>query len=130
VFFFGLFWKRINASGALTTVVGGFLIGMGRLVAELNKDRLEGWLFIFADINFLHFAIFLFLACTFLLIAVSLVTAPPSEEQIRGLTYATTVTADRAKSRASWNTTDVVLSLIVVAVVLMVLVYFSPLFMH
>jgi SSS family solute:Na+ symporter len=110
--------------------VGGFLIGMGRLVAELNKDGLEGWLFTFADINFLHFAIFLFLACTFLLIAVSLVTAPPSEEQIRGLTYATTVTADRAKSRASWNTTDVVLSLIVVAVILMVLVYFSPLFMH
>jgi SSS family solute:Na+ symporter len=130
VFFFGLFWKRINASGALTTLVGGFLIGMGRLVAELNKDGLEGWLFTFADINFLHFAIFLFLACTFLLIAVSLVTAPPSEEQIRGLTYATTVTADRAKSRASWNTTDVVLSLIVVAVILMVLVYFSPLFMH
>ncbi len=130
VFFFGLFWKRINAAGAMTALVGGFLIGMGRLVAELNKDALEGWLLAFADINFLHFAIFLFLACTFMLIVVSLVTAPPSEEQIRGLTYATTVTADRAKSRASWNTTDVVLSLIVVAVILMVLVYFSPLFMH
>jgi SSS family solute:Na+ symporter len=127
VFFLGLFSKRINAIGALVTLVGGFLLGMGRLIAELNKEALSGWLYMFADINFLHFAIFLFLFCSFLLFVVSAVTPPPSEENIRGLTYATTVSADKAESRATWNRVDVVLSLIVVAVVVLVLVYFSPL---
>ena len=127
VFFLGLFSKRINAFGALVTLVGGFLLGMGRLVAEINKEALSGWLYTFADINFLHFAIFLFLFCAFLLLVASAVTAPPPEESIRGLTYATTVSVDKAASRASWNRTDVVLSLIVVAVVVLVYMYFSPL---
>ncbi len=127
VFFLGLFSKRINAFGALVTLVGGFLLGMGRLIAEINKEALSGWLYTFADINFLHFAIFLFLFCVFLLFVASAVTPPPPEESIRGLTYATTVSADKAKSRATWNRTDVVLSLIVVAVVVLVLAYFSPL---
>ena len=127
VFFLGLFSKRINAFGALVTLVGGFLLGMGRLVAEINKEALSGWLYTFADINFLHFAIFLFLFCAFLLLVASAVTAPPPEESIRGLTYATTVSMDKAASRASWNRTDVVLSLIVVAVVVLVYMYFSPL---
>ena len=127
VFLLGLFSKRINAVSALVTLVGGFLLGMGRLIAEINKEALSGWLYMFADINFLHFAIFLFLFCVFLLLVVSAVTPPPPEESIRGLTYATTVSADKAKSRATWNRTDVVLSLIVVAVVVLVLVYFSPL---
>ena len=127
VFFLGLFSKRINAFGALVTLVGGFLLGMGRLIAEINKEALSAWLYTFADINFLHFAIFLFLFCVFLLFVASAVTPPPPEESIRGLTYATTVSADKAKSRATWNRTDVVLSLIVVAVVVLVLAYFSPL---
>jgi SSS family solute:Na+ symporter len=43
------------------------------------------------------------------------------------LTFATTVAADKAASRASWNKWDVILSLIVVAIVTSVFVYFSPL---
>jgi SSS family solute:Na+ symporter len=127
VFLLGLFSKRINGTGAVTALAGGFLLGMARLVAEINKDALGGWLLYFAEINFLHFCIFLFLACVAILVAVSLATKPPSEEQIRGLTYETTVSADRASSRASWTMSDVLHSAIVVAVVLAVLLYFSPL---
>jgi SSS family solute:Na+ symporter len=46
---------------------------------------------------------------------------------LNGLTYATTVAEDRAKSRATWNTFDVVMSLIVVVVVVAAFIYFSPL---
>ncbi|HXV63765.1 MAG TPA: sodium:solute symporter [Vicinamibacteria bacterium] len=127
VFFLGLFSKRINSQGALACLIGGFVVGMGRLVAELNKDALSGWLFTFADVNFLHFCVFLFLFCAFLLIATSLVTRPPSEESLRGLTYATTVSGDRASSRASWDWTDVMHTVIIVGVVVLVLLYFSPL---
>ena len=127
VFLLGLFSKRINSPGALACLIGGFVIGMARLVAELNKEALSGWLFTFADINFLHFCVFLFVFCVLLMIVTSLLTKPPSEESLRGLTYATTVSEDREASRASWDWTDVVHTIIVVSVVLLVLLYFSPL---
>jgi SSS family solute:Na+ symporter len=127
VFLLGLFFKRINAAGAVAALGGGFFLGMARLVAEINKDSLDGWLLYFTSINFLHFCVLLFLACVAILVGVSLVTKPPEEEQIRGLTYATTVSADKAASRASWTSTDVVHSAAIVAIVLAVLLYFSPL---
>ncbi len=127
VFFFGLFWKRINATGAIAALAGGFVLGMGRLVAEINSQYLSGWLLTYAEINFLHFAIFLFLACIGMLVIGSLITPPPSDEQLRGLTYATTRAADRERSRGSWNSWDVVHSVVIVAIILMILLYFSPL---
>ena len=62
VFFLGLFWKRVNTAGAMTVLVGGFLVGMTRLLAELNSGSLSGWALAFAEINFLHFCSLLFLA--------------------------------------------------------------------
>lgn len=127
VFLLGLFWKRINAQGALAALVGGFVIGMLRLVAELSKESLSGWLFAFADLNFLHFAVFLFLVCIGMMIIVSVLTPAPSEEQINGLTYGTTVAADREASRASWNAKDVWLSVPIIVIIVLILIYFSPL---
>ncbi len=127
VFLLGLFWKRINSSGALTALIGGFGIGMLRLIAELNKEHLSGWLRTFADINFLYFCVYLFLVCIAMMIVVSLFTRPPTYKKIQGLTYGTTVSEDRRTSRASWNKKDVVLSLIVLIIIALVLVYFSPL---
>jgi SSS family solute:Na+ symporter len=127
VFFLGLFSKRINAHGALACLIGGFIVGMGRLTAEINKASLDGWLFAFADINFLHFAIFLFVFCVAVLIGVSLVTKAPPEESIQGLTYQTTVAADEQASRASWGWPEVVHSIVVVTIIVLILLYFSPL---
>ncbi len=120
IFLLGLFWKRINAPGALTALIGGFILGMARLVAELNQDTLSGWLYSFATINFLHFAIFLFLICIAAMIIVSLFTQPPSVEKLQGLTYASTVAKDRAKSRPSWNYGDVFLSVFIVVVIALI----------
>jgi len=128
VFLLGLFWKRINASGAVVTLFGGFLLGMLRLFAELGKSHLSGALFAFADMSFLYFCVLLFVASIAILVTVSLLTAPPSFEKIKGLTYATTVAADKEASRASWNIRDAVLSAIVVVIIAMILIYFSPLF--
>jgi SSS family solute:Na+ symporter len=124
VFLLGVFWKRINGAGAMTSLVGGFTIGMLRLVAELNKSRLSGFLRAFASINFLYLCIILFAACVLAMIAVSLLTRGPSPEKIRGLTYATTVAEDKAASRATWNSREVILSLVVIAVVAFTLIYF------
>jgi SSS family solute:Na+ symporter len=100
---------------------------MIRLIAELSKDSLGGWLYAFADMNFLHFCIFLFLVCIVVMIVVSLFTPAPALEQIKGLTYATTVAADKARSRSSWNYKDVVLSVVIIIILVLVLLYFSPL---
>jgi SSS family solute:Na+ symporter len=127
VFLLGVFFKRINGKGALTGMVVGFVIGIIKLTLELFQNDLTGALHYFATINFLYFCIFLFLFSIALMVIVSILTPRPNEGQINGLTFATTVAEDKAASRASWNKWDVILSLIVVAIVISVFVYFSPL---
>ena len=127
VFLLGVFSKRINSKGAFTAMVVGFLIGVLRIVLELNRTSLTGFAYNFATLNFLYFCIILFLVSIAILIIVSLFTEKPSEEQLNGLTFATTVSADRAASRASWNALDVWLSSIVIVFIVAIFIYFSPL---
>ena len=130
VFLVGIAWKRVNARGAMASLIAGFVIGMGRLAAELRKESLTGWLYDFADINFLHFAILLFAICTVVLVVVSLLTPEPSKEQLRGLTFATAretteQTPDLAPSVPAWRRRDLWWSILVVACVASVWIYFT-----
>lgn len=130
VFLIGLFYKRVNAQGAIASLIVGFVLGMGRLLAELSKDSLSGFFYTYADINFLHFAFFLFVVCTAVLIGVSLLTPPPSDEQIAGLTYATAdagKTTDSALPTAdpAWARKDLWLSIVLVLIVVVVWIVFS-----
>jgi SSS family solute:Na+ symporter len=127
VFILGVFFKRLNDKGAYAAMVIGFVVGILKLTLELFKDNLSGVLHSFATINFLYFCIFLFLFSSIVMVVVSLLTAKPDEAQIRGLTFATTVAADKEASRASWNKWDVLLSLIVFVFIIAVFIYFSPL---
>lgn len=127
VFLLGIFSKRINAKAAISTLITGFVIGALRIALELYKDNLSGILYSFATLNFLYFCIYLFVFSIGLLIIISLSTEKPSETQLNGLTYATTVGEDKAASRASWSMTDVVLSGIVVVIIVATFIYFSPL---
>ena len=94
-FLFGLLIPRLNGTGAIASLLTGFVIGALRLVLELlngtNKVGLPDgtlWAWI-AEVNFLHFAVMLFVVCTAVLVGMSMVTEPPSDEKIRGLTLAT-----------------------------------------
>ncbi|MBU9937136.1 MAG: sodium:solute symporter [Ferruginibacter sp.] len=126
VFLLGVFFKRLNAKGAYAAMVVGFVLGLIKLTLELFKNDLGGFLYDFATINFLYFCIYLFLFSIAVMVLVSLLTPKPSEEQIKGLTFATTVAEDKVASRASWNSLDVILSLIIVAIIVSVFIYFSP----
>ena len=77
--------------------------------------------------SFLYFCIWLFLFSIIVFVAISLITAAPTDEKVKGLTFATTVAEDKAASRATWNWVDVTLSLFVLAVILGIFLYFSPL---
>jgi SSS family solute:Na+ symporter len=127
VFLLGVFVPRINGKGALAAMVSGFVVGMLRIVLELCRHSLSGVLYAFATINFLYFCILLFIFSIVVMIVVSLLTERPSQSQLNGLTYGTTVAADKAQSRASWNKRDLVLSLAIVLVIVLIFAYFSPL---
>ena len=125
VFLLGLFWSRINASGAIVALVGGFMAGMIRLGLEIKKSTLvvDGIWYKIADLNFLYFAIFSFLTCVVALILVSMLTAPPDTNKISGLTYDTTKTNNE---KAVDLKSDKINSFIILIILALILLYFSP----
>lgn len=126
VFLLGIAWKRVNARGAMAALLTGFMLGMGRLIAELNKGELSGLLYTFADINFLHFALFLFLICTVVLVAVSMTAPAPADKKLAGLTYATAehLPSSLPASEPAWRRKDLRLSMVLVALVGVIWIYF------
>ena len=129
VFLLGVFFKRLNAQGAYSSMVIGFILGMAKLTLQIFQNDLTPGSFwhSFATMNFLYFCIYLFVFSIAVLVIVSLSTPPPPEEKTAGLTFATTVAEDKAASRASWNGWDVALSVIVLVIILSIFAYFSPL---
>jgi SSS family solute:Na+ symporter len=126
VFLLGVFWKRVNAKGAIVSLLAGFVLGIGRLALELSKDKLgDGFLYQYASMNFMHVAVFLTIACTGLLIVVSLLTKPESDEKLAGLTFQTTPAAG-IKSAISSRVVEIVASIVLIAMVTTVWIYFRP----
>ena len=141
IFLLGIFWRRVNSPGAVASLATGFVLGIGRLVLELNKSALDdGLLLYFADINFLHFAVFLFVVCALVLIIVSLFTPPPSDEQVAGLTFQTVSAAPAddsipegssrealpdIRTSSRWKRADVILSVLVVLGVTAIWLFFN-----
>jgi len=125
VFLIGILWKRVNATGAMAALYTGFVLGMGRLAAELGKSQLDGFLLSYASVNFLHFAIILFVVCTAVLITVSLLTPPPPLEKVAGLTFDTRAPSPGATGDRAWWRMDLILSGLVLLLVLLVWWYFS-----
>jgi SSS family solute:Na+ symporter len=129
VFLFGVFFKRLNAQGAYSAMVSGFIVGVSKLTLQMFKDNLDpnGMLYQFATINFLYFCIYLFLFSIVVMVSVSFLTPKPNDEQIMGLTFATTVNEDKVSSSSSWSYKEVILSLIVLLIIAGIFIYFSPL---
>jgi SSS family solute:Na+ symporter len=126
VFLLGIFFKRINSTGAMATLVSGLVVAIIRLSLELSKNALDqnGILYAFGNMNFLSFAAWFFLFCIVVCVIVSLVTPPPAEEQIRGLTFATLTAEQKASNRDSYSIADILVSVLVLAIVAGVMLYF------
>ena len=126
VFLMGIFWQRINSQGALACLVIGFSVGMTRLILEINKSSLTGFWYSLADLNFLYFAIYSFLFCVALMIFVSLLTKPQRPKDIEGLTYGTTTNIQRQEISRKNYKNEFVHSIVIVGILILILVYFSP----
>jgi SSS family solute:Na+ symporter len=91
-FIFGILWPRLNGQGAISSLLVGFVLGAVRFIAEvLDKTAHYSspslrWL---VDMNFLHYAIFMFVVCSVVLIGVSMMYPAPERKKLAGLTFAT-----------------------------------------
>ncbi len=124
-FLLGVLWPRANARGAMAALGTGFVLGMGRLIAELNKDHLSGMLRAYAEVNFLHFAALLFVVCVAVLVVASLGAPPPRAEQVAGITFATASPVPHDPAAVSRRRADLFWSLLLVGGVLATWWYFS-----
>jgi solute:Na+ symporter, SSS family len=129
VFLLGLFNKRINAQGAFWGLVIGFVLGMGKLTLQtLVQSGLmapTGVLGTIGAFNGYYFAGVLFVVAIAIIVGVSYATPAQDEEQIRGLTYGSITPEQHAENRASYGTAEIVGTVIVLALVVGIYVYFS-----
>jgi len=132
VFFLGVFIKRLNAKGCLAALIIGFLLGLFRLAVDTPvkligtfKYEQGSFLWIVNNIFFQYYSLLIFIVCIVVMVTVSYLTKRPSYEKISGLTYGTTSDKDREKSRSSWSKADVVFSVILVAIIVVIYLYFT-----
>jgi len=135
VFFLGVFFKRLNGKGCLAALVVGFLMGVFRLAIDtpvalgidgFKNGYAEGsLLWIVNNTYFQYYSVVIFLVSSVVMVLVSLQTAAPSPESIRGLTYGTVTEEQRLQSRRSWNWGDVFASGMVLAAIAAAYLYFT-----
>jgi solute:Na+ symporter, SSS family len=134
VFFFGVFFKRLNAQGALWAMIVGFALGIFRMFVDtpvaLGLSGLENgypqgsFLWVINHIYFQYFSVLITLISALVMVVVSHITREPDERQIRNLTFETVTPEDRAKTRASWTWREVAGSCLVLFCILGAYLYF------
>ncbi len=90
VFIFGLLYKKLSAKVAYYTLIIGEVIGLSRFATDvlINLGYVNyPLLTAYSQINFLHFAIFLFLVCTILLFSINYATNKKKINNINYLDY-------------------------------------------
>jgi SSS family solute:Na+ symporter len=136
VFFFGVFWKRLNAQGCFWSMMTGFAIGLTRMIIdtpvalfnsgptpfEYPKDSL---LWIINTIPFQYFSVLITIVCAVVMVVVSYMTAAPDDKKIAGLTFATASDENKSQTRASWGAGEVAASVFVLLCIVGAYLYFT-----
>ncbi len=134
VFLFGLFYKKINASGAMKALWFGFFLGTLRILVEFLTHGYETgnavwnisigsavhW---FVSINFLHFAIVMFVLSSIILFLGSLNGVAKNNEELSTVIYDPFVLKNKDKSVKI----DKLLTLLLILGVVLIWFIFSPL---
>ena len=94
-FILGILWPRLNGRGAISSLLTGFVLGAIRFVLELVDASHGGQYFTssfvnwLVKMNFLHYAILMFVICSLVLILMSFTAPAPERRKLAGLTFAT-----------------------------------------
>jgi SSS family solute:Na+ symporter len=133
VFFFGVFWKRLNAAGCLWAMIIGFVVGLFRMLVDTPITLSSGsfhyangsFLWIVSNINFQYFSILITLISAVVMVTVSYATPAPDDKAIEGLTFATATAENRAHTTASWSWREVAASSFVMVCIIGAYLYFT-----
>jgi len=134
VFFFGVFWKRLNAQGALWAMIVGFVMGIFRMLVDTpvtlglpgfeNGYTQGSFLWIINNFYFQYFSVLITIVSAIVMVGVSYMTAAPDYARIQSLTFETKTAEDRAQTRASWDWHDVAGSAVVLTCIMGAYLYF------
>ncbi|MEN8800059.1 MAG: sodium:solute symporter [Flavobacteriaceae bacterium] len=126
VFLFGILYKWINARGAIVALWSGFAFGILRLVTEfLSKEGIlvvedDSFLGILLSINFLHYALILFIFSAIVLMVVSKTGLPQPAAILAQVTF-----QKRDKTVPFRWSSDIILTIVLVLLVLVLWTVFS-----
>ncbi|KAK5623032.1 hypothetical protein CRENBAI_020795 [Crenichthys baileyi] len=92
VFTLAIFWKRTNEQGAFWGLMVGLVVGVCRMVLEFafpppRCGVVDSAPMVLRSVHYLHFAILLCGLTAIVVAVVSLLTTPPSHEQVCNLTW-------------------------------------------
>lgn len=136
VFLFGLLFKKINSSGAMKALWFGFFLGSLRILLEFLTSGYENgsavWNIVdgsfahwFVSINFLHFAILIFVLSSIILFLGSRYGVSKTDEELESVIYDKSV-LDQSSPNLK---TDKMLTALLILGVLIIWFTFSPLFL-
>ena len=134
VFFLGVFYKRMNAAGALWAMIVRFILGIFRMIVDtpvtLGLGGLQNgypngsFLWFVNNMYFQYFSVLIAIISAIVMIGVSYATTEPSDASIKNLTFATTSAEENAITRASWTWREVAGSILVLVCILGAYIYF------
>jgi SSS family solute:Na+ symporter len=134
VFFFGVFWKRLNAQGCLWAMIVGFALGLFRMLVDTpvtlglkgfeNGYTQGSFLWIINNIYFQYFSVLITIVSALVMVGVSYLTREPDYGTIKSLTFGTATAEDKAQTLASWDWHDVAASAVVLGVIIAGYLYF------
>lgn len=132
VFFFGVFFKRLNAKGSLYAMITGFALGIIRLAIDTPVKMIEGFSYdqgslfwIINNIFFQYYGLIIFGVSAAVMFIVSYMTEAPDYKKINGLAFGLVSDKDKQETRDSWNATDVITSSVVIVLILAAYLYFT-----
>ncbi|MGZ3845213.1 MAG: sodium:solute symporter [Flavisolibacter sp.] len=131
VFFFGIFFKRLNGAGCLATLIAGFIMGLFRLAVDtpvklMGTTYQQGtFLWVVNNIFFQYYSLLITIVCIIVFLVVSFATRQPDYQKISGLTFSTMSVDDKASMRSTWSAKDVILSVLLVLAIIAIYSYFT-----
>ena len=106
-------------------------MGLFRLIVDTpvklgGEAYTEGsFLWIVNNNFFQYYSLLITLVCIIVFLVVSYATKPPDYVKISGLTFSTLTPEDKAATRLTWNKKDVILSVLLVAAIIAIYMYFT-----
>ena len=134
VFFFGVFFKRLNAEGAFWAMMAGFALGIFRMMVDTPVTLgLEGFqngypqgsfLWVVNNIYFQYFSVLITVVSAVVMVVVSHLTPPQDVAAIQSLAFGTATEEDLRRTRASWSWREAAGSGVVLLCILGAYLYF------